>query len=76
MCQCESEILICPPEAGLVPTCGKICEALVNKTNSQAAGLACNVLCDVVGVKEFMEIVEKLDFLYKFIVMPVEMLSL
>ena len=32
---------------------------LENKTHSQAAGVACNILCDIVGVKEFVNIIEK-----------------
>ena len=57
----------------MVGGCGDLCQALENKTNSQAAGVACNILCDVVGVKEFMDIIEKL---IAFPVMPIEMLSL
>ena len=52
-------------DAGVVGGCGDLCQALLNKTNSQAAGIACNLLCDVVGVKEFMAIVEKLVDFYR-----------
>ena len=46
-------------DAGVVGGCADLCGILANKTNSQAAGIACNLLCDVVGIKEFINIIEK-----------------
>lgn len=47
--------------AGVVGTCGNVCNALAQKTGSQTIGAACNILCDVVGVEEFVKLVEKAD---------------
>ena len=46
-------------DAGVVGGCADLCGILANKTNSQAAGIACNLLCDVVGIKEFINIIER-----------------
>ena len=51
---------ICLLDAGVVGGCADLCGALENKTHSQAAGVACNLLCDFVGVKEFISMIEKL----------------
>ncbi|XP_012942224.1 countin-1 [Aplysia californica] len=47
--------------AGVVGTCGTICNALAQKTGSQVLGAACNILCDIAGVEEFVKLVEKAD---------------
>jgi len=47
--------------AGVVGGCADLCGILANKTNSQAAGIVCNLLCDVVGIKEFINIIEEAD---------------
>ena len=46
-------------DVGVVGGCADLCGILENKTHSQAAGVACNLLCDVVGIKEFINIIEK-----------------
>ena len=46
-------------DAGVVGGCADLCGILANKTGSQAAGVACNLLCDIVGIKEFISIIEK-----------------
>ena len=46
-------------EGGVAGTCGLLCNALAQKTGSQAFGDVCNVLCDIVGIKEFMKLVQK-----------------
>ena len=43
------------PDVGVVGGCGDLCQKLENKD----ASLACNILCDLVGVKEFIAIIEK-----------------
>ena len=43
----------------MVGGCADVCGALVNKTHSQAAGVACNLLCDFVGIKAFIDAIEK-----------------
>ncbi|KAL5009317.1 hypothetical protein ScPMuIL_014898 [Solemya velum] len=47
--------------AGVLGSCGDICGALAEKTGSQVVGVACNLLCDFVGVKYFEEAVKKAD---------------
>lgn len=46
-------------EGGVVGTCGVLCHALAQKTGSQALGAVCDILCDVVGIKEFIKLVQK-----------------
>ncbi|XP_062617063.1 countin-1-like [Saccostrea cucullata] len=48
-------------QSGVVGTCGALCNALAQKTGSQALGAVCNILCDIVGVEEFVKLVEKAD---------------
>jgi hypothetical protein len=42
-------------------SCGKLCGALANATNSQPLGEVCNVLCDVVGLKAFINWISHAD---------------
>ncbi|KAI8505679.1 hypothetical protein Bbelb_168680 [Branchiostoma belcheri] len=48
-------------QVGVVGTCGELCQALADKTGSQALGVACNLLCDIEGVQEFIKLIEKAD---------------
>ena len=43
----------------MVGGCADICNVLAEKTGSKVAGEVCMILCAVVGVKEFIAIVEK-----------------
>ncbi|XP_064603681.1 countin-1-like [Liolophura sinensis] len=47
--------------AGVVGTCGELCQLLEQKTGSQALGAVCDILCDVVGIEEFIKLIEKAD---------------
>ena len=47
------------PDAGVVGGCGELCGLLEQKTGSEIAGVVCNLLCDYVGITEFIKIVEK-----------------
>lgn len=42
-------------------SCGKLCGALENATNSKPLGEVCNVLCDVVGIKDFIKWISNAD---------------
>ena len=42
---------------GIVGTCGELCGLLP----LQLEAVACNLLCDIVGIKEFINIIEKAD---------------
>merc|ERR1719239_1925200 len=46
---------------GVVGGCGTLCQALATKTGNQILGEVCNVLCDIVGVEEFVKLIEKAD---------------
>ena len=46
-------------EGGVVGTCGVLCNALAQKTGSQALGAVCDILCDIAGIKEFIKLIEK-----------------
>ncbi|XP_069116842.1 countin-3-like [Argopecten irradians] len=45
---------------GVVGTCGALCQALGSKT-SKALEEVCDVLCDLVGVEEFIKLIQKAD---------------
>lgn len=46
-------------DIGVVGGCGELCQVVADKTGSKYAGLACNLLCDIVGVREFIKIIEE-----------------
>ena len=46
-------------DAGVVGTCGELCGILAKDVNSKVVGEVCNILCDVVGVEEFVKLIEK-----------------
>jgi len=47
-----------PAEGGVIGGCADLCNALASKT-SPAIGTVCNILCDIVGVEEFIKIIQK-----------------
>ncbi|KAK7104013.1 countin-3-like [Littorina saxatilis] len=47
--------------AGIVGSCGSLCNALEQKTGSQALGVVCDLLCDIVGIEEFVKLIQKAD---------------
>jgi len=48
-------------DTGIIGTCGTLCQALAQKTGSQLLGTICDIVCDAVGIKEFIDIIEKAD---------------
>ena len=46
-------------ESGVVGSCGALCSLLEQKTGSQALGAVCNILCDIVGIEEFIKLVQE-----------------
>jgi len=46
---------------GVVGSCSVLCGALEQKTNNRALGAVCNILCDTVGINEFVKIVAMED---------------
>jgi hypothetical protein len=46
---------------GVVGSCSEICGFVQKKTNSKTIGTVCNILCDVVGIEEFVKIVKNAD---------------
>jgi len=42
----------------VVDGCGDLCGALAEKTN-KITGEVCDILCTVVGIKEFIKIIEE-----------------
>jgi len=46
-------------EGGVVGTCGALCNALAQKTGSGTLGAVCDILCDYVGIEEFMNLIQK-----------------
>lgn len=47
--------------AGVVGSCSALCGMLPN----QIEATVCNLLCDYVGIKEFIHIIEKYEFCLK-----------
>jgi hypothetical protein len=49
--------------AGVVGGCGDLCAMLAKeiKTDTEIIDLVCNLLCDYVGIREFINIIEKAD---------------
>ena len=46
---------------GVIGTCSSLCGILANDTNSQVIGIACDLFCSYVGIKEFVKLVEAAD---------------
>ena len=55
LCPCAFHIA----DTGVVGTCGAVCQALEEKVGSKVIGVICNLLCDYVGIEEFVKIIEK-----------------
>ncbi|KAK3597884.1 hypothetical protein CHS0354_029466 [Potamilus streckersoni] len=47
--------------SGIIGSCEILCTALEEKTGSKAIGAVCNILCDVVGIEEFIKLIDKAD---------------
>ncbi|MCI3311102.1 saposin domain-containing protein, partial [Escherichia coli] len=47
--------------AGVIGTCGELCELLAEKTGSKALGAVCDILCDIAGIEEFIKLINKAD---------------
>jgi hypothetical protein len=48
-------------DTGIIGTCGTLCTALAQKTGSQLIGTICDLVCDVLGIEEFINLLEKAD---------------
>lgn len=48
-------------QVGVVGSCGDLCSAVADKTGSQALGVVCNLLCDIAGIDEFINLINKAD---------------
>jgi len=48
-------------DTGIIGTCGTLCQALAQKTGSQLIGTICDLVCDVVGIEEFIKLIENAD---------------
>ena len=46
-------------DAGVVGGCREVCGLLANKTGSSTLGTVCTILCDIVGVREFANLIQK-----------------
>jgi len=46
---------------GIVGSCGELCQYVQDKTGSGALGLVCDLLCDFVGIDEFIKILDRVD---------------
>jgi hypothetical protein len=46
---------------GVVDTCGHLCDLVVDKTGSGILGFICDFGCDILGIEEFVKLIEKAD---------------
>ncbi|KAH3844335.1 hypothetical protein DPMN_086593 [Dreissena polymorpha] len=58
--QALNELLNIILQGGVIGGCADLCNALASKT-SPAIGTVCNLLCDIVGIEEFIKIVQNAD---------------
>jgi hypothetical protein len=48
-------------DTGILGSCQTLCQALAQKTGSEVIGTICNIACDVVGIEEFIKMIENAD---------------
>lgn len=48
-------------DSGIIGTCGTLCQALAEKTGSQVIGTICDLVCDAVGIDEFIKLLDNAD---------------
>jgi len=48
-------------DTGIIGTCGTLCTALAQKTGSEILGDICDIVCDVVGIEEFIKAIDNAD---------------
>lgn len=48
-------------QIGVLGSCAEICQLVTTKIPSQIIGVVCNILCDIAGVDEFVNIIDKVD---------------
>ena len=46
---------------GILDTCGDLCDIVADKTGSSILGFVCMFGCDVLGLEEFVKIMDKAD---------------
>jgi hypothetical protein len=48
-------------DEGILGTCGDLCNIVANKTGSKFAGNVCDLVCDGVGIDEFIHLIINVD---------------
>jgi hypothetical protein len=48
-------------DTGIIGSCQTLCQALAQKTGKEIIGVICNLACDVVGIEEFIKLIERAD---------------
>jgi hypothetical protein len=48
-------------DTGIIGSCGTLCTALAQKTGSELLGTICDLVCDFVGIEEFIKLLDKAD---------------
>ena len=48
-------------QVGVLNTCGELCTLVANKTDSNLIGILCEFGCDIFGIKEFVNLIERAD---------------
>jgi hypothetical protein len=59
--QALNELLNIILNAGVVGGCEDLCHLLEEKIPNELLNVVCNLLCDYVGIKEFIDLIEKAD---------------
>jgi hypothetical protein len=48
-------------QVGVLDSCGQLCSLVANKTQSNLIGILCEFGCDIFGIKEFINLIERAD---------------
>jgi hypothetical protein len=46
---------------GILNSCGDLCGIVADKTGSEILGFLCSIGCDVLGIEEFIKVMDKAD---------------
>ncbi|CAF3728116.1 unnamed protein product [Rotaria sp. Silwood1] len=46
---------------GVISTCGDVCDFVAEKSGSSLLGFICTIGCDILGIEEFIKLIEKAD---------------
>jgi hypothetical protein len=48
-------------DVGVIGSCADLCQGVADKTGSAFLGTICGLACDIVGIEEYIKLIEKVD---------------